>query len=224
VSDVQLILVLSLVGGLLSLDSTAALQVMLSQPLVAGSVAGLLAGDVATGLVVGATLQLVWIGVLPVGAAPFPDGAVAGVAGVGAAAMLSRSGVPMSLAIACGTGLGLCAGAAGQKVTSRVRRTNVRYSDLAQSRAEEGDPSGVRAAVLLGLLTRFAAATLLSGVALGVSLFLRPLASVEANGVFPTLLWAAPIAAAALVAGGKARESAYLVAGFAAGLAIIILV
>ena len=113
VSDVQLILLLSLVGGALSLDATAAFQMMLSQPLVAASIAGLVVGDATTGLVVGAALQLVWMGVLPVGAAPFPDGAVSGVCGVGASVLLARSGVPAGLAVACGIGIALVAGAFG---------------------------------------------------------------------------------------------------------------
>ncbi|MFH1689612.1 MAG: PTS sugar transporter subunit IIC [Candidatus Eisenbacteria bacterium] len=223
-SDIQMILVLSLLGGVLSVDATAAFQVMLSQPLVVGSVAGVVVGDTGLGLVVGATLQLVWMGVLPVGAAPFPDGAVAGVAGVGAGAILVRSGMPEGLAIAGAVVVGLCAGAAGQKVTSGVRRLNLRYSTLAESRADDGDPRGVTAAVVLGLVTRFATAALLAATALSTSLLLRPLASVEVRGVFPTALWAAPIAAVAIAAGGRAKsEGPYIVAGLAAGLAFVLL-
>ncbi len=127
-------------------------------------------GDPGLGLVVGATLQLVWTGVLPVGAAPFPDGAVAGVTGVGVGAVLARSGVSPGLAAAAAVTAGLCAGAAGQRVTSGVRRLNVRYSTLASSRAEEGDPRGVTEAIVLGLVTRFATAALLTAATLSVSL------------------------------------------------------
>jgi mannose/fructose/N-acetylgalactosamine-specific phosphotransferase system component IIC len=222
-SDVQLIVALSLLGGLLSLDSTAFLQVMLSQPLAAGALAGLATGDLATGLVVGAALQLVWIGVIPVGAAPFPDGAVAGVAGVGAAALLAGHGVSGGLAVASGIVVGICAGAAGQKVTARVRRANVRFSDAAERRAEVGDPSGVRTAVLLGLGTRFVSAAALTGAALSCSMILRSLVPLDVRGAFPTLVWAAPIAAAALVVGGKGWEKGFIAAGFVAGLAAVIL-
>ena len=60
-SDASMIAVLALVAGALALDTTAALQVMVSQPLVAGSIAGLVVGDVPLGAAVGATLQLVWM-------------------------------------------------------------------------------------------------------------------------------------------------------------------
>ena len=222
-SDIQIIVVLSLLGGALSVDATAALQVMLSQPLVAGCMAGLAVGDPFLGLVVGSTLQLVWLGVLPVGAAPFPDGAVAGAVGVGVGAILVGSGVSGGLVVGAGVLGGLTAGALGQRVTSHVRRLNVRYAAIAESRAQQGDARGVNMAVALGLTTRFLTASLLAAAVLTASLLLRPLGSFTIGGVFPTALWAAPIAAVAIVIGGKdRRESWFLAAGFAAGLVLVI--
>ena len=58
---------ISFVGGILGLDRTAAGQFMVSQPVVAGPVTGWLLGDVTTGLVIGATLELIWLLDLPVG-------------------------------------------------------------------------------------------------------------------------------------------------------------
>jgi hypothetical protein len=148
---------------------------------------------------------------------------VAGAAGVGAAVLLSGHGVAGGLAVASGVVVGLCAGAVGQKVTGWVRRANIRYADLAENRAEAGDPGGVRAAVLLALGTRFASAAVLAAGALCCSMLLRPLASLEVRGAFPTLLWAAPIAAAALLVGGRGWEKGFIAAGFAAGLAAALL-
>ncbi|MCK4916192.1 MAG: PTS sugar transporter subunit IIC [Candidatus Eisenbacteria sp.] len=222
-SEIQIIVVLSLLGGVLSVDATAALQVMLSQPLVAGCIAGVVVGDPVLGLVVGSTLQLVWIGVLPVGAAPFPDGAVAGAVGVGVGAILVGSGVSEGLAVGAGVIAGLTAGALGQGVTSLVRRLNVRYSAIAESRAQQGDARGVKIAVALGLTTRFVTASLLAAAALTASLLLKSLGSFTVGGVFPTALWAAPVAAVAVAVGGKdRRESWFLAAGFAAGLVLVV--
>jgi len=222
-SEIQIIVVLSLLGGALSVDATAALQVMLSQPLVAGCIAGVAVGDPFLGLVVGSTLQLVWLGVLPVGAAPFPDGAVAGAVGVGVGAILVGSGVSDGLVVGAGVIGGLTAGALGQRVTSHVRRLNVRYSAIAESQAQRGDARGVKIAVALGLITRFVTAALLAAAVLTASLLLRSLSSLTVRGVFPTALWAAPIAAVAIVIGGKdRREVWFLAAGFAAGLVLVI--
>lgn len=222
-SEVQMIVALSLLGGALSVDATAALQVMLSQPLVAGSIAGVVVGDPVLGLVVGSTLQLIWIGVLPVGAAPFPAGAVAGSVGVGVGAILAGSGVSEGLAVAAGTIAGLTAGVVGQSVTSHVRRLNVGYAEIAESRAEQGDARGVRAAVALGVATRFVTASLLAAALLTASLLLRFLGSFTVGGAFPTVLWAAPVAAAAITIGGKGKKEIwFLAAGFAVGLVLVV--
>lgn len=60
-------LVISIAGGVLSVDRTAALQVMVSRPIVAAPVIGYLLGNAAAGLIVGVTLELLLIGDLPVG-------------------------------------------------------------------------------------------------------------------------------------------------------------
>ena len=57
----------SMAGGILSLDRTAAMQIMVSRPLVAAPVAGYIFGDVVTGLFIGLLLELLCIGGLPIG-------------------------------------------------------------------------------------------------------------------------------------------------------------
>lgn len=59
---------LSLAGGVLSLDRTAAFQTMVSRPIVVGPLIGYLLGNAGAGLMVGVTLELLLIGDLPVGA------------------------------------------------------------------------------------------------------------------------------------------------------------
>lgn len=57
----------SAAGGLLSLDRTAAFQVMVSRPLVVSPVIGYILGDAMAGLLIGGLLELLFIGGLPVG-------------------------------------------------------------------------------------------------------------------------------------------------------------
>jgi mannose/fructose/N-acetylgalactosamine-specific phosphotransferase system component IIC len=63
-----LVLGLSALGGLLALDHALVGQFMLSQPLVVGAIFGAVVGDLPTGLFVGALVQLIWLGVISVGA------------------------------------------------------------------------------------------------------------------------------------------------------------
>jgi mannose/fructose/N-acetylgalactosamine-specific phosphotransferase system component IIC len=221
-SDAQLLITLALLGGALSLDVTAALQVMLSQPVAAGCIVGLAAGDPGLGLLIGAVLQLVWIGVLPVGAAPFPDGAVSSAVGVGAAVILERAGVAPGLSLPVGLIAGLMAGAASQLLTARVRQWNVRLAAAASARAELGDARGVTRAVVSALALRFATSAALVAVFVAASFALRSLSVVNFGGSFPVLLWAAPLAAGAVIVGGRARwEGIFLAGGFVAGLVLV---
>lgn len=225
VGNAQLILGLSVLAGALALDATAALQVMLSQPVVAGTIAGVVVGDPAVGLATGAALQLVWMGVLPVGAAPFPDTACAAVAAVGTAVLLGGSGVGAGLSVASGVMMGLAVGAVGQWLIAGLRRYNVRLAERAEVRASSGDAGGVYAAIATALAMRFSAGAVLTGAALTASLLLAiPLASRDVGGTFPTLLWAAPIAVAGIAHAARAMtERLWLVLGFAAGLVVILL-
>jgi mannose/fructose/N-acetylgalactosamine-specific phosphotransferase system component IIC len=61
------VLGVALAGGILGLDRTAAGQFMLSQPIVAGPFTGWLLGDPTAGIVIGATLELIWVLDLPIG-------------------------------------------------------------------------------------------------------------------------------------------------------------
>ncbi len=58
---------LSLAGGALALDRTAAFQIMVSRPIVTGPVIGFIMGNPMLGLAVGVILEILFIGDLPVG-------------------------------------------------------------------------------------------------------------------------------------------------------------
>ncbi len=70
-------------GGLVGLDGTSLLQVMVSRPLPAAALAGLLLGNPVAGAIVGAVLETFALCALPIGAARNPE---AGTAAVAAAA------------------------------------------------------------------------------------------------------------------------------------------
>jgi len=215
----------ALLGGALGLDTTAALQVMVSEPIVAGTLAGFALGDPSVGLAMGAALQLVWSGALPVGAAPFPDSAPAAVGGVGGAVLLGRAGVAAPAAAAAGLLAALVAGMVGQRVTAWLRRRNDRLASLAEASAARGDSRGVTAAVLLGLTGRFATAGAVAlGTVLALAALARPLSILPSGREFSPVFWAAPIAACVGVVVARSRlERWCLAAGAAAGVAASVL-
>ena len=67
--------------GLCSLDD-GGMQLQIRKPLLAGTITGLILGDLTQGLIIGGTLELMWLGVNSVGAYTPPDitgGAIIGV-------------------------------------------------------------------------------------------------------------------------------------------------
>src|SRR5262245_32486890 len=75
------LLLTGLLGGWLAADATALAQLLVSQPLVGGTLAGWIWGDAMTGMHVGALLQLFALAGLPLGGRTPEDFASAGVIG-----------------------------------------------------------------------------------------------------------------------------------------------
>lgn len=74
---------LVVLGGVLGLDTVSFPQAMLSRPIVASTLAGMLLGDPARGLLLGATLELFAVDTLPFGASRYPEWGSSSVVGSG---------------------------------------------------------------------------------------------------------------------------------------------
>jgi PTS system mannose-specific IIC component len=72
------LIVVSLAGGVLCLDRVV-LQAMISRPIVAAPLIGLILGDPYTGLITGAFIELLWIDRLPIGSYIAPNDTVAAI-------------------------------------------------------------------------------------------------------------------------------------------------
>ncbi len=152
----------ALIAVVLGLDRTAAFQCMLSRPIVAGPLTGVVFGDAWIGLQIGALVELLWLGRLPVGAAIPPDDTQVTVAAtvLSVAAVSQFEGSPAAWGFFCLlTAMPL--GKLGQVFDRYVRERN---ADLLR-RAENGIAAGQTRAVekwhLLGLV-HFALASLLA--------------------------------------------------------------
>lgn len=80
------ILLIAAAGGLMCLDRIV-FQAMISRPVVAGTLTGWILGDPATGLLVGAMIELFWIDHLPIGTYIPPNETIVTVLAVSAAAL-----------------------------------------------------------------------------------------------------------------------------------------
>ncbi|MDX1646018.1 MAG: PTS sugar transporter subunit IIC [Longimicrobiales bacterium] len=110
---------LTVLGGLLGLDGTAVGQFMVSRPLVAGALAGVVAGDLAQGALIGMILELYLLVSVPSGGARFPEASTATVVAVACAAPFQGAGaVPLAVAA------GLVWGQVGGATVDMQRRWN----------------------------------------------------------------------------------------------------
>lgn len=80
-------ILIGLVAALTHLDGAWLGEMKFREPIITGFLVGLILGDVANGLMIGATLQLMWMGITGVGVTPKLDIGVGGT--IGAAVALS---------------------------------------------------------------------------------------------------------------------------------------
>lgn len=126
--DFQDIFRLALVGGLVGLDTTAAFQVMICQPLVGGLLVGWAVGDPWTGAFVGLLFQGLFLAEFPVGGRTFPDGNLAAVQAAALGAWLhSHFQADLGLSILIGFLWALPSALLGGKVIVWTRRLHALY-------------------------------------------------------------------------------------------------
>jgi mannose/fructose/N-acetylgalactosamine-specific phosphotransferase system component IIC len=159
------LLPLSLLGGVLGLDVVCFPQMMYSRPLVAATVAGAFVGDATTGLLVGATLELIALATLPFGASRYPEwGSAAVVAGAIAAALhTERAG-----ALTVGVLAGLATAWVGGWTLVKLRQWNAWLADRRRRALGAGSRGAVIGLQLAGLTSDMVRAALLTAVAYGL--------------------------------------------------------
>jgi mannose/fructose/N-acetylgalactosamine-specific phosphotransferase system component IIC len=96
----MILLALIGLGGVVALDATSFGQLMLSRPLVAGTLAGALVGMPLEGALLGAMLETLSLSILPVGAARYPEVGTATVAAVGTLGLSQAAATPSALMLA----------------------------------------------------------------------------------------------------------------------------
>ena len=121
------------------------IQIGIYTPLFAATFTGFLLGDIKSGLIIGATLQLATLGVATYGGATVPDylsGAIIGTAYT----IISGRGAEYGIAIAVPIGLLLT------QLDILGRMSNVIFQHKADKYAEKGDYKGVEMCNILGII------------------------------------------------------------------------
>ena len=171
------IIFITILGGLAALDKTEAYQTNLSQPLVIGLIVGFLLNDLHAGIKIGILIQLIYLWVLPMGTAIFPDPAIGGIVGTFGFIVLLRSFPDRTDSVLLFTLLytivfTLFAG----WTLIRQRQLNLKLIRKVDLYAEKGEISKIDKLFFWGLLGSFGRGVILTGLGiLGVFVLLKPI-------------------------------------------------
>ena len=142
--SVVLVLVVAFLAGMEGILD----QFQFHQPLVACTLIGLVTGNLAAGVMLGGSLQLIALGWANIGAAVAPDAALASVA---AAIIMVLGGDFSSKGIAVAQGVAIPLAVAGLFLTMIVRTLSVGLVHGADAAAKKGDIKGVERAHFIAL-------------------------------------------------------------------------
>jgi len=217
------VLLLGLWGVLVGLDMTSVAQTMLSRPLVAGTVAGLIVGDPAGGMMMGVLLEFFALEVLPVGASRYPDyglGAVVAVAVV--------AGSPSVLGTGLGGGLGLAVAYAGGVAAHLARMMNGADVVRHAKQLDSGDRRTIYAIQMRGLLRDVVRSFVVIAVGLGVAYVARQAMPITLQGAVYLRIVIVGAAIAAVVSGtvrltGRRVANQWFVIGLIGGIVGVVL-
>lgn len=204
-------------GAIVAMDLVSVPQVMVARPVIAGTVAGLIAGDPAAGALAGVVLELFALDVLPVGATRYPD---FGPGTVGAAFLLAHapdSHAWLGVAVGIALVVALAGGWSLQWLRHRIAR------DVQESEAElrAGSTRAIRSLQYTSLGRDAVRGLSLSMVAVGAAgLALRVPLDGQTGGLLTLIAIGGGLAAAAgavLRGGVRGTRLGWIAAGLAAG-------
>jgi PTS system mannose-specific IIC component len=138
------LLLLMVWGTLVGLDLVSVPQAMISRPIVAGAITGLIIGDVEIGLRVGVVMELFALDVLPVGAVKYPDYGPGTIGATCLASWLTGPTGGWQEGLGPGVALGLVLGALGGWTLQLLRHANARAIQQRSAGLAAGVSSAIR--------------------------------------------------------------------------------
>ena len=211
-------------GTLVGVDLVSVPQMMIARPLVAGTVAGAILGDLDAGLKIGVVFELLQYDILPVGAVRYPEYGPATVAAVATAHAAAGA-----LGLGLGTVVGLVTGLVGGISMHLMRRINSRIVHAASPALESGDPRALMRLHVGGVLRDGVRAALVTALGLALAWTVPPHITGVLSPRAATLLAVAAVASA-LAAGaagtirlvGRGPNLAWFAAGLGGGVIVAV--
>jgi len=142
----------ALLGALLGLDVVTFPQAMISRPIVAATIGGAFIGNPLAGLTIGATLELLALGMLPFGASKYPEWGSASV--VGGVLYASQASDPAG-ALAAGLLAALLTALVSGWSMVKLRRLNAAHASRERAALDAGSADAIVGLQLFGLTADF---------------------------------------------------------------------
>ena len=207
-------------GTLVGVDLVSVPQMMIARPIVAGTVAGAILGDLEAGLKLGVVFELLQYDILPVGAVRYPEYGPATVAAVATAHAAAGA-----LGLGLGAVVGLVTALAGGVAIHLLRRINSRIVNAASAVLESGDPRALLRLHVGALLRDFVRAALVTALGLALAWTVPPVLTgvLTPRGAIVLAVAAVASALAAGAAGtlrlvGRGPNLAWFAAGLGGGV------
>ena len=156
-------LLASFVAVICGLDRLAAFQLMLSRPIVAGPLTGLVLGEPLIGLQAGMLVELLWLGRLPVGASIPPDDTQIAIGGTFLAIAFASPEFATPVTIVFCLLVAMPLAKSGQFFDRMARRANDHMVKRVEQNVLTGDLSSIDRLHLVGI-GHFAVASLMTFV------------------------------------------------------------
>lgn len=220
------VLMMGIWGALTSVERRAFLQAMISRPLVAGAVTGLLLDDARAGLLIGVLFELLYLGGASLGGAQAEHETLPTVAAAAmASAMGDESGGDATWAMMTISVLLFApAGLLGRALEARLDARANRYAVRLREAVDAGDLERAVQQNLRALWPQFAFYGLISAVAVLVGFLVAPLEHQLPTLLLRGLAWAWPVmgvAAAGVALQGNRARGRFAWAGVAATLMLV---
>jgi mannose/fructose/N-acetylgalactosamine-specific phosphotransferase system component IIC len=219
----RIVIPLLLWGTIVGLDLVSLPQAMLSRPLVAGTVAGGMLGDLEAGLRIGVLFELFALDVVPVGAVRYPDFGPATIAAVALGV-----GAPWEVGAGISVALGLVLAVLGGWSLQLVRRWNARAIQQRAAALAAGESSAIRWLQYGGLLRDAIRGFGLTLVGLVLASTVREAVRLDREAALAFTLVAIGAAVAAGLSGaarssGRGVRLKWLIAGLGVGVVVMVL-
>jgi PTS system mannose-specific IIC component len=223
------VLLSGLWGGLMALERRAFLQAMLSRPLVAGSVTGLLTLDLQAGLYVGLVFELLHLGGVSLGVAQADHETLPAVSGAALAAQMGHAAGSHATPAMWALAILVClpTGAAGRLVEARLDHRARKYFGRAVTAVDAGNSRKAARQNLRAMWPQFSFYFLVCGAAVVLGQLLAPVLQQLPLNLVRGLAWAYPALAAgsaAIAVQGSHARHRFLSAGLAAGAVLLLTV